>query len=182
MKRIRILGFLMLMFPVMLLSQGISNLWLMGYGGNQVSPPFGGIDMDFITGTPVISYVTRSMEMSRAVSNISDANGNILFYTNGIYISDATGDTMQNGSGLNPSVYTSWYPDGLPPPQMNMIIPDPGNPDLYYLFHTTVDDPFSALLTRYLYYSIVDMSQNSGLGTVTTKNQILFTDSLSRSI
>ena len=181
MKRIRILGFLMLMFPVMLLSQGISNLWLMGYGGNQVSPPFGGIDMDFITGTPVISYVTRSMEMSRAVSNISDANGNILFYTNGIYISDATGDTMQNGSGLNPSVYTSWYPDGLPPPQMNMIIPDPGNPDLYYLFHTTVDDPFSALLTRYLYYSIVDMSQNSGLGAVTTKNQILITDSLSTS-
>ncbi|MBL0072630.1 MAG: hypothetical protein IPP34_12865 [Bacteroidetes bacterium] len=41
-------------------------------------------------------------------------NGNILFYTNGIYISDATGDTMQNGSGPNPSVYTSWYPDGLP--------------------------------------------------------------------
>ncbi|MBK6642327.1 MAG: hypothetical protein IPG39_14430 [Bacteroidetes bacterium] len=99
----------------------------MGYGGNQVSPPFGGIDMDFITGTPVISYVTRSMEMRKAVSNISDANGNILFYTNGIYISDATGDTMQNGSGLNPSVYTSWYPDGLPPPQMNMIIPDPGS-------------------------------------------------------
>lgn len=168
----------MVMFPVMLLSQGISNLWLMGYGGNQVSPPFGGIDMDFITGTPVISYVTRSMEMSRAVSNISDANGNILFYTNGIYISDATGDTMQNGSGLNPSVYTSWYPDGLPPPQMNMIIPDPGNPDLYYLFHTTVDDPFSALLTRNLYYSIVDMNQNSGLGAVTLKNQVLLNDSL----
>jgi len=150
----------------------------MGYGGSQASPPFGGVSMDFVIGMPVINYVSRSMEMSRAVSNISDASGNILFYTNGVYIADATGDTMQNGAGLNPSVYTALYPDGLPPPQMNMIIPVPGNSDLYYLFHTTIDDPFGALLTRYLYYSIVDMNQIFGLGSVTLKNQILLNDSL----
>lgn len=98
MKTIIKLSFILLLFPATLFSQGINNLWLMGYGGSQVSPPFGGIDMDFISGTPVITYVSRSMEMSRAVSNISDASGNILFYTNGVYIADAMGDTMQNGS------------------------------------------------------------------------------------
>ena len=177
MKIILRISLLLFMLPINVFSQGISNFWMMGYA-SYAGPPFGGIDLDFITGQPVITYVPREMEFRRAVSTICDSSGNLLFVTNGVYIADATGDTMQNGSGLNPSVYTSWYPDGLPPPQMNVIIPDPGNPDLYYLFHTTIDDPFGALLTRYLYYSIVDMSLNSGLGAVSSKNQILLNDSL----
>ena len=177
MKRTIIIHLFLFIFPITVFSQGINNFWMMGYA-SYAGPPFGGIDLDFITGQPVITYVPREMEFRRAVSTICDSSGNLLFVTNGVYIADATGDTMQNGSGLNPSVYTSWYPDGLPPPQMNVIIPDPGNPDLYYLFHTTIDDPFGALLTRYLYYSIVDMSLNSGLGAVSSKNQILLNDSL----
>jgi hypothetical protein len=151
---------------------------MMGYA-SFAGLPFGGIDMDFISGQPSISYISREMEFRRAVSTICDNSGNLLFVTNGIYVADASGDTMQNGSGLNPSSYTSLYPDGLPPMQMNIIIPDPGNADLYYLFHTTIDDPFGALLTRFLYYSIIDMSQNSGKGAVTLKNQVLIADSLS---
>jgi len=167
----------LIIFPITVFSQGINNLWMMGYA-SFAGLPFGGIDMDFISGTPVITYVTRSMEMSRAVSNISDANGNILFYTNGVYIADATGDTMLNGSGLNPSVYTSWYPDGLPPPQMNMIIPDPGQSNIYHLFHCTLDDPPGSLTTRFLYRSIIDMNANGGLGSVIIKNQVVLNDSL----
>jgi hypothetical protein len=178
MKRIVKLIFAFLMFPSMLISQGINNLWTMGYGGPQATLPVGGIDMNFISGAPVISYLIRDMEFGRAISNICNSSGDLLFVTNGVYIADATGDTMQNGSELNPSAYTSLYPDGLPPMQMNIIIPDPGNVDLYYLFHTTIDDPFGALLTRYLYYSIVDMSLNSGLGGVTAKNHVLLNDSL----
>ncbi len=178
MKRIIKLSCVLVLFPAMLLSQGINNLWMMGYA-SYAGPPFGGIDLNFNIGTPVISYVPREMEFRRAVSTICDINGNLLFVTNGTYIADASGDTMQNGSGLNPSVYTSWYPDGLPPMQMNIIIPDPVNANMFYLFHTTVDDPVSALLNRFLYFSIIDMSQNFGLGAVTFKNQILINDSLS---
>ncbi|MBA3283987.1 MAG: hypothetical protein H0U27_02850, partial [Nitrosopumilus sp.] len=85
---------------------------------------------------------------------------------------------MLNGSGLNPSNYTSWYPDGLPPHQMNIIIPIPNSSNLYYLFHCTIDDQFNNLLTRYLYMSIIDMNDNGGLGAVISKNQIIHTDSL----
>ncbi len=168
----------LLIFPVLLLSQGINNLWMMGYGGLPASPPFGGIDVNFISGQPVITYLNRSMEFRRAVSTICDSSGNFLFVTNGVYVADATGDTMQNGSGLNPSVYTSWYPDGLPPHQMNIIISDPGKANLYYLFHCTVDDPPGNLLTRFLYYSLIDMTANGGLGAVITKNQVLLNDTL----
>lgn len=181
MKRILIVHIFLFIFPLMASSQGINNLWMMGYGGSNPPALLGGVDMNFSSGQPSISYIPREMEFKRATSTITDSNGNLLFVTNGVYIADATGDTMQNGSGLNPSVYTSWYPDGLPPPQMNVIIPDPGNSNLYYLFHTTIDDPPSAILSRYLYYSIVDMSQNSGLGAVTLKNQVLINDSLGAS-
>jgi hypothetical protein len=178
MKRIILVHVFLLMFPPTALSQGRNNLWMMGYGG--LTPPtlLGGIDVNFSSGQPIISYIPREMEFKRAVSTITDNSGNLLFVTNGFYIADATGDTMQNGSGLNPSVYTSWYPDGLPPVQMNIIIPYPDNNNLYYLFHKTIDDPFGALLTKYLYYSIIDMSLNSGFGAVTTKNQVLLNDSL----
>ncbi|MBK8416498.1 MAG: hypothetical protein IPL22_19510 [Bacteroidetes bacterium] len=84
----------------------------------------------------------------------------------------------KNGSGLNPSSYTSFYPDGLPPPQMNIIIPDPGNSYLFYLFHCTVDDPPGNLLTHSLYYSVIDMTANGGLGKVIIKNQALLNDTL----
>ena len=141
MKKVKYVIILLLLLPSKLSSQGINNLWMMGYGGLPATPPFGGIDINFISGQSVITYLNRSMEFRRAVSTICDSSGNLLFVTNGVYIADATGDTMQNGSGLNPSVYTSWYPAGLPPPQMNIIIPDPGNSNLYYLFHTTIDDP-----------------------------------------
>ena len=39
----------------------------------------------------------RSLEAS---SSISDSNGNLLFYTNGIYIANANHDTMMNGNGF----------------------------------------------------------------------------------
>ncbi|MEZ5068912.1 MAG: hypothetical protein R2847_10690 [Bacteroidia bacterium] len=40
-----------------------------------------------------------------AGANISDAQGNMLFYTNGYYIADASNDTMQNGNDISPTGY-----------------------------------------------------------------------------
>src|SRR5690349_6382436 len=111
----RILFFFLLFALVLFSVQGVIILSLLGYGGPAATPPFGGIDIDFFTGQPVVYYLNRSMEFRRSVSTICDSTSNLLFATNGVYIADATGDTMLNGSGLNPSVYTSWYPDGLPP-------------------------------------------------------------------
>ncbi|MGR6087475.1 MAG: T9SS type A sorting domain-containing protein [Arcticibacter sp.] len=178
MKRIILVHVFLLMFQPTALSQGRNNLWMMGYGG--LTPPtlLGGIDVNFSSGQPIISYVPREMEFKRAVSTITDSSGNLLFVTNGFYITDASGDTMQNGSGLNPSIYTSWYPDGLPPPQMNIILPDPGQSNIYHLFHCTLDDPPSSIITRFLYHSIIDMNSNGGFGAVITKNQVVFNDSL----
>ncbi|MCX6292183.1 MAG: T9SS type A sorting domain-containing protein, partial [Bacteroidetes bacterium] len=49
-------------------------------------------------------------------------------------------------------------------------------PSQYYLFHNTVDD--SVAYAYHIYYSEIDMSLNSGLGAVTSKNNVLLNDTL----
>jgi gliding motility-associated-like protein len=89
-------------------------------------------------------------------SVISDPLGNLLFYTNGNTIFDKNGDIMSNGSDLA----------GLPSQKSNsLIIPKPGSNAIYFVF------------TLYpklgLYYSIVNMENNEGMGEVIQKNTLL---------
>ncbi len=148
----------------------------MGYD-NWLSLPYGGTNIDFSTGTPVIYYINRTMNFSRSNGVMSDSNGNLLFSTNGIYISNANGDTMLNGSGLNPGTYTTTYENyGLAIAQADLIIPFPGDSMKYYLFHETIDD--GGFLTYFFHLSLIDMSLDSGRGGVVNKNDTLLTDVL----
>jgi hypothetical protein len=171
-----VLTFYLFLSSFLAFGQGVNNFWIMGYG-SQFGPPYGGTNIDFISGSPNIYYVNRQMDMRITNANISDSQGNILFYCNGYYIADATGDTMFNGSGLNPSWYTSQYPEGLSIPQANLIIHKPNSSNIYYLFHSTVDDPPNTT-AWYLYLTTIDMNLNGGLGAVISKNQILINDTL----
>jgi hypothetical protein len=158
--------------------QGVNNLWVMGYqswGGR----PFGGTNMDFSTGVLDTSYQSRIMNFSETNGVICDGTGNFLFCSNGIFIQNANNDTMQNGSGLNPCYYTSQHDSfGLTIPQANLIIPIPNDPNKYYLFHMTSDNYTTTYSAMYLYYSLIDMSLDGGLGAVTQKNVVLLNDSL----
>ena len=150
---------------------------MMGYESFLGGPPYGGVNMDFNNSTPIINYVGRPMNFGDITATICDTSGNALFYTNAVYIADATDDTMMNGSGLSPSFYTSsvgWY--GLYLPQAALIIPKPGDSTKYYLLHGTVDD--SVAYAHHIYFSEIDMSLNGGLGAVTSKNNVLLNDVL----
>ena len=156
--------------------QGLNNLWLGGYG-EQWGPPWGGVDLDFMSGSLIISTVSRIMDYKRTNTNITDPNANLLFSTNGAYLANATGDTMYNGTWLNPSAYTSNYPEGLYISQACLILPKPDAPGIYYLFHGTIDDQVTSV-AHYLYLTTIDMSLDGGLGGVVTKNQVLINDTL----
>src|SRR4051812_26767421 len=103
-------------------NQGITNWWYMGYS-SWGGLPFGQTKIDFFSGNPVITYDSIEMDFNRTHANISDSAGNMLFYTNGYYIADATNDTMQNGSGISPSGVYSLWPEGLVVPQACLILP-----------------------------------------------------------
>lgn len=156
--------------------QGLNNLWMFGYA-NYAGIPWGGTNIDFEDVPPEPYYLYREMGFGRTAANITNSAGSLLFATNGYYISDANGDTLQNGTGLNPSSYTAQFPDGLHLPQADLILPKPDSANIYYLFHGTYDHPPWGT-AQYLYLSIIDMSLNGGLGAVVSKNQVLIDDLL----
>jgi hypothetical protein len=98
------------------------------------------------------------MSQVEGVATMSDANGNLLFYTNGITIFNRNHQVMVNGSGLTSNSSNT---------QSAFIVPFPGNPDKYYVI---TPGPYN--------YSIIDMTLDNGNGAVmaTDKNISITTE------
>ncbi|CAN5519364.1 hypothetical protein BH11BAC2_BH11BAC2_20620 [soil metagenome] len=176
--RIVRLVFISILINTACIAQRVDNMWLQGYA-NSFPIPFGGSNLDFNFGAPNIYYDSlRDMQLDFTLGLISDSVGNLLFYSNGVWIADATNDTMQNGSGLNPSSYTtSVYNTGIRVTAADMLLPDPGNPNQYYLIHETPGDTVYPY-PDFLYYSKIDKTLNNGKGKVISKNQVICSDTL----
>src|SRR5688572_27382027 len=128
-------------------AQKEANIW---YFGAQAG-------MDFNGGAPV-SLSNGQLYTTEGCASIADANGNLLFYTEGVNVYNRLHVTMPNGTGLMGGTSAS---------QSAMILPVPGNSTQYYIF--TVPNTASGGLT----YSMVDMTLAGGNGDVTTKNAAL---------
>ena len=157
--------FILLIFTSLnIFAQRIEGVWPLGYDCCN-TPPGGAVNLDFNSGSLNMYTVQRHMNLSETNSFSSDSSGNLLFTTNGIYVANANDDTMMNGNGLNPAVFTNNHAHyGLTLPQANVIIPSLTNPSQYILFHNTIDDYFNTGASLYLYYSIIDMTLDNGLG------------------
>jgi hypothetical protein len=110
---------------------------------------------------------------------ISNEKGNLLYYTNGCYINDITGNVLLNGDSISPCAYTyQEYYDGLSLPEATLFLPKPADTNYYYLFDLSLDS------TDYhpgnLYYNLIDKRGNGGLGAVVKKNIILFNSAILR--
>ena len=84
--------------------QGYNHNWLLGYD-NAGIPPYTSVGKAFAEIDSLninIFSQSRKMPFMSSQANISDSAGNLLFYTNGCWIANATGDTMMNGDSLNP--------------------------------------------------------------------------------
>jgi hypothetical protein len=79
-------------------------VWIFGYYA-EVTPGGNGILFDFTGDTMAYSYFTKSEQLGITYTNssICDENGNLMFYSNGCRVADATnqfivgGDTINNG-------------------------------------------------------------------------------------
>lgn len=130
-------------------------------------------NLNFASGTPVVDTVDRIMALFATVSSISDENGAIKFCSNGCFILNDSNDTLQNGSGLNPNNCTSLFcQGGLPSIDASLILPDPANTQRFYLFHSPCFQTNANLLEG-LYYSIIDLSLDSGRGGCANKNTMI---------
>lgn len=162
-------------------------IWILGRDVDLTIPGGQGNLYDFNGDSLEVSFLVKDMEIEITNASISDTAGNLLFYTNGCYIADATHEMMENGDEIN---YPGWAYDthctgfdGYRHIQGAMILPQPDSSDIYYLFHTKttlMEIPpfdFDILGTPFLYTKI-DMSKNNGLGAVVEKNQFVLGDTL----
>ncbi|MCK0156327.1 T9SS type B sorting domain-containing protein [Cellulophaga sp. F20128] len=117
--------------------------------------------LDFNSGAPV-ALTDGAMFTREGCATISDSNGTLLFYTNGVTVWSRNHNPMPNGFGLFGHESST---------QAAIIIPYVGIPNSYIIF--TLDQGGEG---KGLNYSIVDMSLNGGLGDVTTKNTHLSVD------
>ena len=126
--------------------------------------------LDFSSGTPVAGK--SSINTLEGCASISDPNtGQLLFYTDGTSVWDRNNNQMPNGFGMMGGYGTST--------QAALIVPMPGSSTLYYIISADqggyYNYPYPIIPNTGVHYSIVDMSQNNGLGDVlvNTKNSPL---------
>ncbi|MBQ0721749.1 MAG: hypothetical protein KBT89_16295, partial [Gammaproteobacteria bacterium] len=133
----------------------------MSYSQDQASNWYfgenAGIQFNTLTGS-VTALTDGRLNTREGCSSISDEDGNLLFYTDGSTVYNRTHNVMSNGSGLLGDESST---------QSAIVVPKPGDPDLYYIF--TVDNALDGANDG-LNYSTVDMTLAGGLGAVASKN------------
>jgi gliding motility-associated-like protein len=128
-------------------AQNQANIW--HFGGHA--------GLDFNTGEPVVMSNVSFWSLN-ACASISDSAGNLLFSCNGQLIWNRNGQVMQNGDGLIGHASAS---------QGALILQKPGSGHLYYVFTVAYyRHPIG------MYYSVVDMTLDGGLGAVTSEKNI----------
>lgn len=180
--------FIFFFISVTAIAQGEADNW---YFGNQAG-------MKFQPDGTVTPLVNGLLSTTEGCSTISDADGNLLFYTDGRTVWDRNHVIMPNGNYFNGNGLLG-DPSST---QSGIIVPKKGDPDIYYIF--TVDEPHHQNAAAYpnqfqgvyddgnggvvpndddgfnngFNYSVVDLSvtgANGSIGDVVTQNQHLVT-------
>ena len=142
--------FFLLLFTVFVQQAQAQNEAAIWYFGENAG-------VDFSSGSPV-ALTDGALHTIEGSATISDVNGNLLFYTDGITIWNRNHDPMPNGTGLNGDPSST---------QSAIIVPKSDEPNIYYVF--TVDDIGGP---HGLQYNVVDMNLDGGLGDVTAQKHV----------
>ena len=107
--------------------------------------------------TSPTAVTNGALATQEGVATISDVNGTLLFYSDGVTVYNANHSTMTNGTGLL---------GGGSSAQSGVVVPRPGSSTEYYLFTVS---PYGS--NNGLRYSHIDMAASSGLGAVTNSQK-----------
>lgn len=145
-------------------AQNMANVWMLAY-----QPVLQDCGIDFNNGIPDTFSIDKDLEFFATNASICDNNGSLLFYTNGVYISNRDHDSLKNSNNFNPGFATDYYgPAGLGASQGAIVLPKPNSSNLYIIFHISGEelDNGSQLQPLHLRYTEVDMNDDNGMGGV----------------
>jgi WD40 repeat protein len=171
-------------------SQLYDNKWLTGYDDIRYiefvsEPPL--TELQY-THTTLTSYVDTFVSVS-SKSNICSPLGEMLIVANGNGIANNSGLYIESGQHFYDSIAETYAPIGDLVYQQCLLIPKKDN-QYYYINSSLTDSTYIQALSSHpdssyirfpnrlnIYYSVVDMDKNGGLGKVTSKKNELFHDS-----
>lgn len=134
-------------------AQKSGNIWYFGQNA--------GLDFNNTPPTPLSNGQINTIE---GCSSIADpSTGSLLFYTDGINV------WTKNHVPMPACIATPLNGDPSST-QSGVIIPQPGNPNIYYVFTTPAEAGSWSGHPPTMCYSIVDMTLNGGNGDLTTIN------------
>lgn len=137
-------------------AQKQANTW---YFGNRV-----GLNFNQLPPTPLYNSSMSSVEGSAV---ISDRNGRLLFYTNGLNVLNRKHGLMKNGNSLLGDLSST---------DNAIFVPSPGNDSIYFLF--TIGSALQ--LNKGLRYNVINLKGDGGFGEVTDKNVLIETESFEK--
>ena len=144
--KIRLTNKLFLSFIMSLGLFTVSNAQLQNtnwHFGNQAG-------MNFNDGSEAPSILDNNvLQTNGGSASVSDENGNLLFYTDGITVWNNANEVIPNGTGLYGSTEVS---------QSVLIVPKPKDENKYYIFSNQAD----ITDTNGLSYSLVDLGDGNG--------------------
>ena len=156
-------SFYTILFTFQSLGQLQNNHWTFGFNAR----------VDFST-TPPNGMIPSAIYSAEQCATVSDATtGQLLFYTDGQSVWNINNQPMPNGFNLLGGAFLSCS-------QGPVIVPFPEDSTKYYIF--TMDDLEYDIpqLDNGLRYTVVDMTQNGGLGDVDPlQKNVFLTDFLS---
>ncbi len=142
------------------------NIWMWG-------DLMRGYGLDFNSGAPLPFPVNSSVNGWEANASVCDEKGKFLFYTNGDEVWNKDQVLMPNGGNL---VSVSYHPVNSTH-QGAVIVPFPDGRNQYYIFSLGAITGGSGPHAGILYYSIVDMNLDAGLGDVVAGSKGISLDS-----
>ena len=116
--------------------------------------------LDFSSGKPE-PLTDGQLKTYEGCAAISDSTGNLLFYTDGVKVWNRQNQIMENGTGLKGDTSST---------QSAIIIPQPENDSIFFIFTTDELSVNKNLTTDGLNYSVVNINKNNGNGSVIQKN------------
>jgi hypothetical protein len=126
-------------------AQGETANWYFGKGAGLV-----------FKGDSVTAVANSRLQTEEGSATISDKDGNLLFYTNGITVWNKHHRVMPNGNGLMGMKSST---------QSALIIPKPASDSIFYIFTTDIQAQSNGLR-----YSVVNMNKDEGNGAITARN------------
>jgi hypothetical protein len=159
----KLIPFFILFFALNVFSQKQADIWYFGENA--------GLDFN---SSPPVAITNGKIDTFEGCSSFSDADGNLLFYSDGITVWDTNHKIMQY-TDLSNADNLKGNPSST---QSGMIIPKPGSSSIYYLF--TVDDgPDYEIIAdewtlvedgKGLNAYTIDMTLGSGIGQLIDEN------------